>query len=253
MLNLVAAETKKIYKNKFIVFSLIVWVFIIVILTPAFSKVDSVYMLQYKVLDAFGNFFLNSLFISITSYLFSIELDYKTLKIIKAKKIASWKVYLSKLIVAISYSAILFICMYIITYLIGVLRLSNIPIVSDKLGIHLKNNWSSLMFTFTVFFKQWLASFFITTLAFLITVIFQNRFVAIIATPFIISMLSNFNYFKTRSKAVYLALPINSDVITLQYRTNVITVNERLFCLGIYSLIFIIVGIYVYKKKQVKI
>jgi hypothetical protein len=211
----------------------------------------SVWDFQIVMLNLLGEFLILSFFISFSGYIFGLEIDCKTFKIIRIKEISSWEIYLVKLMVGATYCALVFLIIYLITLFFGSIFLPFNGINLDTLNIFHPSHGSSL-FTATLYFQQFLASVFIMTFSILITLLTQKKYLSGIVVPIVVMALDMLD--KTKSFGFDLLsglLPINADLICRELGNG--SANMRIINLIIYSVVFIVMGMKIFKNMQIKI
>ena len=254
MLNLFFREIKKFFKFrtiKLILIILVGWMMICGISSRKLNGI-SAFDFQIFILKLLGEFFIISFFISFASYVFGLEIDCKTLKIIRSKQIPIWKIYMAKFLTALTYSALVIFIIYLTSLIFGMMFLPNKGISIDDLNLHYNTTQQSIIFVIKLYIYQFTGSIFIVSISLFITIATQKNLLSIILVPaitMVLNLLHNIKYLGL--EWLQFLLPINSDCIYREYGLN--TISQRLITLIVYSLIFVALGIIYYKRKEVKI
>lgn len=253
MLSLVNYEIKKFFKNKIIIASIITLVLFLVlcIFIGGKSNISTVFDMEYFLLVSFGKFLVLPIFVTMTSYVYSIELDYKTLKILRSKSIKSWKVYTAKYIVATIYLFIILSIIYIFPYF----NISKYAISTMKLEINsysINSIVDSFSFVTILYVRQFCAYLFVVALVMFLSIKTNNKVIPIVGElVFCLGSTVLAGICKNRFKFLWFILPFNSQSIYNEYATGI--VNQRLICLLLYTVILSVISINIYKKKEIKV
>lgn len=251
MFNLLFIELKKFFKFKVVKLSILFSIFITIIFSFFSKSSVSAFDVQVNTLRNLGSLFFISILVSTVSYIYSLEVDFKTLKIIRSKEVHISKIYLSKFLTGIIFCIILFFLIYVFSLLIGTLTHPIKELTPNSLNLNLDMK-GSFLFVLRLYINQFIASIFILTLSLFIAILTQKTIVPIISIPIILSA-SNYLLNAGKVGLPVFMLPLCSDNIYLQYFYDYNSINERLVCLLIYSLILSLINIYFLKNKEVKL
>jgi ABC-type transport system involved in multi-copper enzyme maturation permease subunit len=251
MSTLLISELKKFFKFKITKLSLLLLIVLTFLVSVAKVKSPSVFAVQVSTLKNLGSILVLSMFLSISSYIFSLEISFKSLKILRAKSTSCSKIYISKFIVGLIFSFIILLIIYIASFLIGLIKYPITGMTLNNINVSL-NIKDSILFTLNLYLNQFLASAFIISLSLFIAILFQRPIVPIIFVPIITYSINSigFVFEKTFGISSYI-LPVRSDFIYGAYVNN--SVQQNLLSLFIYTLVFIFLGIYFLKNKEVKV
>lgn len=250
MSTLLISELRKFFKFKITKLSLILLVILTFLVSVVKVKSLSVFAVQVSTLKNLGTILTLSMFLSISSYIFSLEVNSKALKIIKSKSVSCSKIYLAKFIVGLIYSFIILLIIYVGSFLIGLIKYPIAEMTLSNINVSL-NVKDSFIFTINLYFNQFLASAFIISLSLFIAILSQKTIMPVILVPIITYSITAIGLVLEKSLGIsrYI-LPVRSDFIYGAYYNN--SVNQNLISLFIYTLIFIFLGIQFLKKNEVR-
>ncbi len=249
-MNILFYELKKTFKYKTIQLTLWVWVFAVSVF--AFSTkyyVASSFELPIATLSNLSAITMVTLIMSMSSYIWGLEIDFKTFKILKTKNVASWKFVLIKLIVGAIYTFICFFIAFLIPTFIGFIFLPQGNINFEDINMVIKKK-ECLSFIISIYFKQWIASMFIIALTAFIALQTKNTILPVIITFLFVTLVGKMTGLIEMNFPTLL-LPINSEYILREYKYGI--VNQRIFSLIVYTIVLTIINAYLYQKKDTKI
>lgn len=253
MLKSLGYELKKFYKSKIIRASLIV-LFLFMLLAiyiGGSSKISTVFDMQYFLIVNFGTYLVIPFFLTLTSYVFTVELDFNTLKILRCKSVATWKIYVGKFITATTYLLLILLIIYAIPYLNTSKYSIDVAKFNDIL-VEINSVADSFRFTALLFVRQFLAYLFIVAFTLFLSIMTQNKVIPMIGELVFILLSSTVSSALTSfgMEPIGYFLPLNAENIYRDYATG--AENIRVICLLIYTVILGILSIIAYRRTEVK-
>lgn len=251
MINLIRCEIKKFFKSKIIISSLIVLIiFLLCCVYIDNSNISTVFDMEYFSVVNFGKFLIIPFFVTLVSYTYSIEIDCGTLKILRSKNIKPWKVYIAKFITSSIYVFIVLFIIYVAPYL-NTSKYSIDVMKFNIAGGPINDISTSFKFVTVLYLRQFCAYMFVVALVLFLAIVTQNKIIPIVG-EIIFTLVSTTLSGSSESRFEFIStiLPLSSENIYSEYISG--TVNERLVCLIIYTIILIIISIIIYWKKEIK-
>lgn len=218
------------------------------------KKGDSAFFVPINILNNMGTCFILVLLISFCTYVYGVEIDNKTLKILKAKQVREWKFILCKYIVSIIYSFIVLALVFAVTIAIGLFFFPIKDVYLDFAKFSIHSNYA-LSFTIKLFLLQAIADIFIVSVCLIGVIISDSPSQSFIVSFLVIvglRILSNIT--KWGAAWVDYILPFNSNSFANFVIMNN-NMNSAYYKLGLYvfySILLFIISIFVYKGKDVK-
>ncbi|SHK42043.1 hypothetical protein [Paramaledivibacter caminithermalis] len=186
MLNVVLVELKKIFKMQLVrlvfIFGLIFSLFSLLFWLNHEGPV-SAFSIPVSTLNNLTQTLVIVIFVGFTGYIYGVEIQSKTLKIIKAKNIPDWKVLAYKYIAA-------FITILIFILFIGIFIFSISTILFPLLDFHVKYDSELIMAEkglisiFLAYIFEAVPLFFVACLCLTITIFLNSAVLGIISTFF---------------------------------------------------------------------
>ncbi|WP_054743641.1 ABC-2 family transporter permease [Cellulosilyticum ruminicola] len=245
-------ELKKMFKFRPIKISILVIMILMCVCGISCTSLHmTVFEYQIELLNMFGEFFIISFIAALSSYVFGLEISCDTLKIVRAKPISIFKLYMSKFSTAVIYCGLICCLIYIMGLMFGYVFLSKEGIHMTKYNLSYQNSYESMRAVQMIYGRQFIASIFIIAFSLLISVWSQKQFIPILTVPIIVGildLLDNVKYLKTT--LLTSILPLNSDCICRELVNG--NGNDRLICLAIYTIILILLGMYIFAKQEIK-
>jgi ABC-type transport system involved in multi-copper enzyme maturation permease subunit len=251
-------EIIKIFKYKYINIGLMSSLIFSVLFSLLGLRNENSYYAMMGVFSNINKLYILFLCMIFSTYIFGIEKDCKTIKIIKTKSIKAWKFIGAKYIVGLIYSFIILSIMFIISYIISMLVLhpDNISLIqNDGSKLPLANELV-LGEILKLYFYQFIANAFIISVSLLFGNIINSPALAFIST-FVFMILLNLltNIKKFGLGLLVDILPLKSNALFEFYFGNFNDKSPfflRMIVFIFYSILILMVNIYIYNKKEVK-
>lgn len=251
MSDIFRGEIKKVLKNPIFKSLAVILVALIILICLGIrnSGAISVYEFQVLVLTLANQLFISTLFVILCGYIMGLELDCKTLKIIRAKSINLSKIYIAKFLVGLGSVFLIYFSIFIISSLFGNMYCAGNKDTFTIYELTELSRTEALLKVIEIYLLQVLASIFILSLTFCITVWTQNKFLAILLIPIFMIVVEYVGTLLQGRLSVIFLKHLNSGYIYLT------SSHLFLYCavLIIYSLMINLLSIRLLKNRQILI
>ena len=251
MFRLISIELIKTFKLKQIYLSMIGAVFfaLIVFINYIGQTSISAFMIPIAVLGNLTQTFIIIIFLGFAAYIYGVEIQEETLKILYSKAISAWKIVLAKFIVGIIY---LFVLIYIVGGIVSLISLAFYPQIDwhEFEGENLISAQQGLKYLFFSYSLQGLSLIFIICLSITLAIIFNSAVLSIILTFFIML----FSYIGGNIEFIRPILPTTYWLVWQDIIKQNILWEQVLKSIGIlllYSLVLYVLAVFFYKNKEV--
>ncbi|AZR71997.1 hypothetical protein BBF96_00400 [Anoxybacter fermentans] len=253
MIRLLRVELLKIIKMKQIYLNLVGAILFGLIIFLNYIGESEISAFEFPIgsLSNLTQTFVIIIFLGFSSYIYGIEIQEKTLKILHTKPIPAWKVVLVKFFVGIIYTFLLLFSVGFIVFIIASIfyPLTDFP---DQSGSNIIPVTEGINYIVLAYFMQGLALIFVTALCITLSIILDSPVMALILTFFVML----FSFIAGNVEFIRPVLPTTHWLIWREIIQRKIAwghVWNSLMILGIYSFILFGIAVYAYRLKEVKI
>lgn len=224
------------------------------ILVYMMKKGNSTFFAPINVLNNIGITFMLALLITLSTYVYGLEIDSNTLKILKTKQLRTWQFMLIKYLVAILYSLAVLAVIFIVTLFIGLAFCPMNDVYLDFAHLTIQSD-CALLFIMKLYLLQAIANIFIVTVCLFIVIVTNAPGQSVVLSFFAIiglSLLSNLP--KWGFKLAEYILPFYSNSFAnfvIINRNNMGSVFYKLCIFVLYSIALFFISVYIYKRSDV--
>ena len=253
MLKMVYFECKKAIRFKQIILSFIGAVLFssIIFLYYIGKEGVSIYTPPIAALGNLFQTFTIVIFLGSSAYLYGLEVQERTLKILYMKAIPEWKVILVKFITGIIFAFCLLYIVAALLLLVSALLYSNIDFMEYD-GSSIISAKDGIKYVFLAYTFQGLSSIFIVSLGIALAIIFNSGIISLLLTFLI--MIGSFLAGNIGSLRPF--LPTTYWSIWQEIMKKDIVWNRVWVHVGIllcYSLLLYFIAVFCYKRKDIKV
>lgn len=253
MTGLIRAELMKVFKLKQIYLGIMGAVFFsLIIFVNYLGDGDiSAFMLPIATLGNLTQTFMIVIFLGITSYIYGVEVQEKTLKILYSKVVPGWRLVLAKFFIGIIYT---FVLLYVVGAVILLISIMFYPCVDwlEFEGNHIIPAAQGFKYIFLSYTFQGICLIFISSLAITLAIIFDSAVISLILSFCLMLfsfIASNVDFFRPVLPTSYWL--VWQDIIKKEILWG--NVWKSTGILIFYSILLYIIAVYFYCNKEVNI